>query len=1041
MLSVELAYSFQSEDIADILPIYEAQKLIIAKNNGDIEVFSRSEDTIKLFQTFPGLLKIDDSKIQCKELIYAHLLGTIFVQCEKQILLLNSGNLQQYDKITERRGITNCWLMDDRFTSGTQNAANFSDTSVLAYSTNSPKTLRIFVWKNRTFQYMLEKTITTDKQELIEDVNRDANTLIITTNKSIYLWQHDRPDSQIIKVEKKLRRKCPDNPIVALDELEALTKKGHEDLDNSLSDGRSTLFSNRSITKKKSSYNIWSRFKLGIGENDRYLTRKFTYLNKESQKIVVVEPLTRSIYSLHHGDNQVPYLLRADYSEIFSWPEQSFIFDYIPGIDFLLSIGHNVVTISDNRFGVPFSVIEVNDGIKCVKAINNTHLLILTKSDCLKSYKLVLSDIKTIENESDDDSISVCSSNNNSSSFHKLWKNVVFYNHMLQNQYLDDFLIGITENGFLHMLLLRFRDLTVLFSLHLLERYIKITNALDVSQNQKKIKDLIQHFENTIISGIFQTMTNFWAPPPLVIAKTLPNSIASLVGTLTGEYHNCIPKLSGSERDLNIPPDIILKYILPYLIDIRRVIRRLLMDNNDSINWPCFNHNISVDFNFFLIDKHEDINPDSMLTLIDTVMFEIYYYYNPNMVGPFLRIDNKCSYEIVTQKLKEKKYIQELVDFYYQRQKHELALRLLTSMTNDFGNESNTKELENATKLLILQYLQRLDIRWLEVIYSYTEWLIQKFPESKQEILSSVFLNDTPACRSLVSNQVYEFIDKRDTKVSLSFLEYSLTTFNMDEEFIFTKLLKRYLNMDNEKPLKMKISSLVKLASIRHSTVILEVLKNAKSSDKNNFVKYLETIPLFQLKKYQIAIDILFDDLADYEATSDYCDKIYKEDATAGTKYLSIVFEKFLSLVDDSNIDLLRKFLQRNCLKVDTKEIIAKLPKNMPLIHFEDIISQLLKSESLKANDVILRKDTLQIELANTTTSLNNIRSKYKVISTTSKCPICKKSFTGALSEKLSWFEYKGRDMITHYACKNNLPRINDSAALKKFRTLQSLKE
>lgn len=1038
MLDAELTYSHQSNNIADVLPIYEAQKLVIAKNNGDIEVFSRSEDTIKLFQTFPGLLKINDGKIQCKELLYAHTLGTIFVRCEKQILLLNSGNLQQYDKITEHRGIANCWIMDDRYYDSYFKAPNDnSDISVLAYSTESPRILRIFVWKNRTFQYMFEKPVTTDKSEMVEDVNRDGHILIITTNKSVYIWHYNSPNTNIIKVEKHLKRKFPDNPVVALADLETLVKHGKQKYENTTSDGRSSILSNKSIVRKQSNYNILSKF-TGFKsiDNNKLFNKKFVCV-KEANKVTIIDPLKRTIFSLHFNENKIPYLLYTDYSEAFMWPGEQTRFDYIPETNLLLSINQNEITISDNKFGIPFAVITEPDGIKCVKSVNSTRLLVLTNSNALKSYKLTLSEVKTSENESDGDSISVCSSNNSISSFHKLWKQVVFYNHILQNKNLDELLNEISDNDLLNILLLKFRDLTVLFSLQILEKYFKLTDRLELTQISKKTRELINHFERTIISGIFQTLSNFWAPPPLVIAKTLPNSISSLVGTLTGEFHSCMPKFTGPDKNFTIPSELILKYFLPYVIDMRRVIRRFILDKSGSIEWTCFHHKLTVGFNFFLIDNHEDINSDSMLTLIDTVIFEIYYNYNPTMVGSFLRIDNQCSYEIVTQKLKEKKYIQELVDFYYQREKHELALSLLTSMSKEFGNDNNTKELDNVTKILIIQYLQKLDRKWLEVIFSYTDWLIQKFTSSKQEVLSSIFMNDTSYGKSLVSEQVYDFIAKRNRDLSLTYLEFVLTVFNNKEKFVLTELLKRYLDLSVDNTLKIKISSLVKLASSVLPSAILIVLEEKGSEQNKRFILHLKTIPLFELKKHGDSIDILFDKLGDYEASSSYCNRVYKEDPILGRNYFSVLFEKFLKIIDESNIQVLKNFLQENCLKLDIREVISKLPTNLPVSLFEDIIPQLLLSESIKTNDLLLRKNILQIELANNTASMNSIRAEYIKISTNSKCPVCKKNFTGALSEKLLWFEHKGRKILTHYSCKKNILRKNEKLDGRNIVTLQ----
>ena len=85
---------------------------------------------------------------------------------------------------------------------------------------------------------------------------------------------------------------------------------------------------------------------------------------------------------------------------------------------------------------------------------------------------------------------------------------------------------------------------------------------------------------------------------------------------------------------------------------------------------------------------------------IDTTLLKCYLKTNPAMVGPLLRVSNKCSVQISEQLLKEHGFFQELVMLYKNRGLHRRALELLYKHGQKPGRLQGHYE--------TMSYLQRL---------------------------------------------------------------------------------------------------------------------------------------------------------------------------------------------------------------------------------------------------------------------------------------------------------------------------------------------
>lgn len=62
MLKAKLLQSVPCDEITAILPIHETQKLLLAKQSGDVLVYSHENSTLKLTHTYNDLLKASFSR-------------------------------------------------------------------------------------------------------------------------------------------------------------------------------------------------------------------------------------------------------------------------------------------------------------------------------------------------------------------------------------------------------------------------------------------------------------------------------------------------------------------------------------------------------------------------------------------------------------------------------------------------------------------------------------------------------------------------------------------------------------------------------------------------------------------------------------------------------------------------------------------------------------------------------------------------------------------------------------------------------------------
>ena len=111
MLRATLVQTLSAPAASALLTIPQSSRLVLAKTNGNVEVYSTDHNKFKLYQTYPTLLQsLHSEDVTIREFLYGDELSTIFVRCRNELILLNSSNLQVYDKVVDKRGISQVWL-------------------------------------------------------------------------------------------------------------------------------------------------------------------------------------------------------------------------------------------------------------------------------------------------------------------------------------------------------------------------------------------------------------------------------------------------------------------------------------------------------------------------------------------------------------------------------------------------------------------------------------------------------------------------------------------------------------------------------------------------------------------------------------------------------------------------------------------------------------------------------------------------------------------------------------------------------------------
>ncbi|GAV52558.1 hypothetical protein ZYGR_0AG05490 [Zygosaccharomyces rouxii] len=1031
MLKCKLVDSVPSQGITAVLHNPETHKLVVAKDDQSLEVYSRESHSLRLIQTYPQLLqntRFSEDKVQ--ELHGCKPLSTIFARCDKSLLLFDSINFHKYDQIVDRRGIEKCWI--------TETPLDDSEDilTALVYATKNRGKLRMLIWEGRIYKRVVEATLP-NRGEFVLSSEADARGVILATTHGIYHWPYR--DSFLVKIDKIVKRKYPGDLVECLAELTTKTREMKVSGKSLNDNDSSSLLSSSRLTKRSSFTSLWNRRR--IPHRHALESVKSLFKTTDGKKIMILDGSSKNLFQLGCKDNYEYYLFASDLSQFMEWNQGLQSIRYLSGLNLILNNSYEL-RIVEYQYGFTFLEQSVEEGIKWVEPIGKSDFIIWTLNDELQLYRYQMED----DTDLFGDDKSLCGISFDTD-FNKLWRKVVFYKEYLDSPYSESLCCSKNPEVSLDLTVLKLRDLTVLWCL---EIFVRFENCMSILALRDQIRDRTMVLQELIPKMVFDRFLEFWAPPQLIILKCFPPKIARLVSEVTGQQHTCLYEDLKGQRTYTLPPMIIRKWFLPYLTDTRRHLKNIAQ--KDSITWEHSGRRIEANVNFFLMDKHQPLSVTTLLTLIDTVLFVAYLYYYPSMVGPLLRIDNLCDRNVVVRELQERRMFQELVDFYFGRSMHADALEFLTNLITTMDQSDNTIKFQDGVKVLVVDYLKKLPLEYQGLLFHYLDWLLKRFGMDSA-LMESVFMNETPACANRNHYEIYEYIDKIDKTIAMRYLEFVVSAFGSKDVKLHTTLVELYFD-DMENPItKMKLKSVLESTSVYEPRTILRLLNKLLDNKTGtapqqliNFVVFLKTFPLQKLGEHHAAIDIFYDDLSDYNSTSNYCKSVYGDHSQAGEDSLNYFFQKILNkYTKTGNFNEILYFLQEHGTKVNIIKVYELLPKELPLNQFKEIFLQIVKSHSIVRDEMILTKNLLQVELINKGYKLNKTLSEYSVLSENDECPVCNKPYSTFAMDTLLLFTFDKKKVVVHYNCGRALQaKIRNKrtkAQQKAHRVVADLKE
>lgn len=472
--------------------------------------------------------------------------------------------------------------------------------------------------------------------------------------------------------------------------------------------------------------------------------------------------------------------------------------------------------------------------------------------------------------------------------------------------------------------------------------------------------------------------------------------------------------------------------LIVYLTDQRRINYKFIGDepSNSSITWNGIELT-PFDIYPFLNKNNFRAQLEDIITIIDTTLFLCYFYTKPMMLGPLLRLPtNKCDSNVVKGCLIElngrsdRRYVNELLDFYYGRKLHREALEMLHTTANANKSKGNEKEYAYYV-ILSIQYIQKLDNSNLDLVLEQSRWIFQDNPKSCPEYASLIFMNDSFQSESYNCLKVLTFLleDLCNDTIAIAYLEWILNDVDIiekaqkeDRRILATKFVLLILNSLKELPEEeirnhAKYKNLVEFLENDPYYNPVEIL-NELSRWGGCFLRLSASVYKHQ-GEHMKAINILFNSLQDLDAAMNYCAEIYNvpHGQSLGQNLLHKLLDDILSSRRYS-MTMVKDMLDHQGAKMNMMRVLKQIPQAYPL-------SQLSSFFTFKLRE--LNEEVFDKRLIAKLHGSANVKVYYNLLEARNQsfmiensdqiCPICNKRLGYGI------FSGSSNHEVCHYAC------------------------
>ncbi|XP_005158975.1 vam6/Vps39-like protein isoform X2 [Danio rerio] len=480
-------------------------------------------------------------------------------------------------------------------------------------------------------------------------------------------------------------------------------------------------------------------------------------------------------------------------------------------------------------------------------------------------------------------------------------------------------------------------------------------------------------------------------------------------------YPNPLPPLSGAELEKAHLA------LIDYLTQKRSHLVKQLNDSDPSTTSPLMEGTPTIK------------SRKKLLQIIDTTLLKCYLHTNVALVSPLLRLENNhCHIEESEYVLKKAHKYSELIILYEKKGLHQKALQVLLDQSTKANSPLKGHE-------RTVQYLQRLGLENLGIIFEFSPWVLKICPEDGLKI----FTEDLTEVETLPRDQVLNFLKEGFKELAIPYLEHIIHMWDETRPEFHNVLIQLYLE---------KVQGLMKAYLNTLPEGIPAVAAGKEKGElgefRNKLLSFLEVsssyepeilisdfpfdglleeraLLLGRMGKHEQALFIYVHILKDTRMAEEYCHGHY-DPATNGNKdvYLSLL-RMYLSPPDvhflgpikmelcepQANLQAALNVLQLHHSKLNTTKAINLLPANTQIREIQVFLESVLEEKAGRKRFDQVLKSLLQAEFLRVQEERIFHQQVKCVITDEKTCRVCKKKIGN------SAFARYPNGVVVHYFC------------------------
>ncbi|XP_061598896.1 vam6/Vps39-like protein [Cololabis saira] len=480
-------------------------------------------------------------------------------------------------------------------------------------------------------------------------------------------------------------------------------------------------------------------------------------------------------------------------------------------------------------------------------------------------------------------------------------------------------------------------------------------------------------------------------------------------------YPNPLPTLSGAELERAHLA------LIDYLTQKRSHLVKQLNDSDPSTTSPLMEGTPTIK------------SRKKLLQIIDTTLLKCYLHTNVALVSPLLRLENNhCHIEESEYVLKKAHKYSELIILYEKKGLHQKALQVLLDQSTKANSPLKGHE-------RTVQYLQRLGVENLGIIFEFSPWVLKICPEDGLKI----FTEDLTEVETLPRDKVLQFLKEGFEELAIPYLEHILYVWDEKGPEFHNVLIQLYLGRV-QGLMRQYINSLPEgvvavsagqengeLGEFRNK--LLSFLDISTSYEPSRLISdfpfdgLLEerALLLGRMGKHEQALFIYVHVLKDTRMAEEYCHRSYNS-SLEGNKdvYLSLL-RMYLSPPDahclgpikmelcepQANLQAALQVLELHHSKLNTTKAINLLPANTQIQEIRVFLESVLEEKAQRKRGNQVLKSLLQAEFLRVQEERIFHQQIKCVITEEKTCRVCKKKIGN------SAFARYPNGVVVHYFC------------------------